>query len=78
MSDDWVTECWKRRDDINASASKLPLSDFKQKPFTGCCIALHGFPTEEEKEMKEIAVNNGESLGSIMFQCFIFSTQYWM
>ena len=60
MSDEWIMECWKQRDDLHASALKQPLSDFKQKPFTGCSIALHGFPTDEEKEMKEIAVSNGE------------------
>lgn len=61
MSDKWVTKCWEKREDPNARAIEPPLSDLKQLPFTGCTIALHGFTEEEEKEIKEIAVSNGES-----------------
>ena len=60
MSETWISECWKHREDINASATQPPLSNHKQLPFTGCSIALHGFLTDEEQEMKEIAISNGE------------------
>lgn len=61
MSEKWITECWEHREDTNASALEPPLSHYKQLPFTGCVIALHGFPIEEEEEMKQIALNNGET-----------------
>lgn len=61
MSDEWITECWKSREDPIASALEPPLSEYKQLPFTGCVFALYGFQEEEETEMKEIAVSNGES-----------------
>ena len=60
MSEKWITECWECREDTSASALLSPLSQHKQLPFTGCIIALHGFPSEEEEEMKEIALSNGE------------------
>ena len=63
MSEKWITESWESREDSRAMAISLPLSEHKQKPFTGCVLALHGFQQEEEKEMKEIAVLNGEIYG---------------
>lgn len=61
MSEKWINECWEHREDTSASALQPPLSLHKQLPFTGCVIALHGFLAEEEEEMKEIALSNGET-----------------
>lgn len=60
MSDSWITECWERREDPQASATKGPLSEHKQLPFTGATMALFGFSPSEKEEMKEIAAQNGE------------------
>lgn len=60
MSEKWITECWERREDPTAVALQPPLSHHKQLPFTGCMLALHGFREEEEAEMKEVALRNGE------------------
>lgn len=60
MSEKWITECWDHREDTSAICTQLPFSEHKQLPFTGCVLALFGFLGEEEKEMKEIAVLNGE------------------
>lgn len=62
MSEKWITECWEHREDANAVSTKPPFSNHKQLPFTGCIITLYGFQREEEAEMKEIAVLNGEEL----------------
>ncbi len=32
---------------------------YKQLPFAGCQIALHGFSDEESQHMREIATDNG-------------------
>ncbi len=69
MSDQWITECWSQRENPQCSAVKPPLSNRKQKPFTGCSIALYGFSLEEEEEMKDVATDNGGCLGKIV-GCF--------
>jgi hypothetical protein len=62
MSEKWITECWEHREDTSAASAQPPFSEHKQFPFTGCVLALYGFHGEEEKEMKEIAVLNGEGV----------------
>ena len=46
---------------MGLSVTDPEFSQYKQLPFTGCVIALHGFPEEEEAHMREIATSNGES-----------------
>ncbi len=59
MSSSWVEASWERRYETGFKVSQLDTAQYKQLPFTGCVIALHGFPSEEEEHMTEIASSNG-------------------
>lgn len=59
MSNSWVEACWERRHEVGFKISQLDVVQYKQLPFTGCVVALHGFPSEEEAHMTEIATSNG-------------------
>lgn len=59
MSEDWVNECWKKRNELSIFATDSELMVHKQKPFKGLTIALFGFTTEDEQHMKETAIDNG-------------------
>lgn len=59
MSEDWVNECWKRRNELCIFATDPELMVHKQMPFKGLTIALFGFTNEDEQHMKETATNNG-------------------
>ena len=60
MSEEWISECWKRREEPCVFASDPKLMVYKQLPFKGLTIALFGFTAEEEQHMKETATDNGE------------------
>ena len=59
MSEDWVNECWRRRNEFCAFATDPELMIHKQLPFKGLTIALFGFTSEDEQHMKETANDNG-------------------
>ena len=59
MSDEWISECWRRREDPSVSATDPELMVHKQLPFKGLTIAFYGFSSEEEQHMKETATDNG-------------------
>ena len=62
MSEDWVNECWSRRNELPVFATDPELMVHKQMPFKGLTIALFGFTTEDEQHMKETATDNGMSV----------------
>ena len=59
MSEEWISECWRRREDPSVSATDPELMVHKQLPFKGLTIAFYGFSTEEKQHMKETATDNG-------------------
>jgi hypothetical protein len=63
MSEDWVNECWRRRNELCIFATDPELMTHKQKPFKGLTIALFGFTAEDEQHMKETSINNGMGMG---------------
>ena len=61
MSEEWVSECWRRRDEPSVFATDPELMVHKQLPFKGLTIAFYGFSAaEEEQHMKETATDNGK------------------
>ena len=62
MSEDWVNECWSRRNELPVFATDPELMVHKQMPFKGLTIALFGFTAEDEQHMKETATDNGMSV----------------
>ena len=59
MSEEWINECWRRREDPCVLATDPELMIHKQPPFKGLTIAFYGFSSEEEQHMKETATDNG-------------------
>lgn len=60
MSEEWISECWERREQPSIFATDPELMAYKQLPFKGLTIALFGFSAEEEQHMKETAADNGK------------------
>lgn len=65
MSEEWVHQCWKNRNDTTLFATGPEMMVYKQLPFTGCHIALLGFSEEETQHMREIAADNGAVTASL-------------
>ena len=59
MNEEWISECWRRRDEPCVFATGPELMVHKQLPFKGLTIALYGFSAEDEQHMKETAIDNG-------------------
>ncbi|XP_073255407.1 protein ECT2-like [Porites lutea] len=59
MTEEWVTRCWERRNELGATAMDEGMEKYKMMPFHGCYLSFHGFPEEEKKHMEESTEKQG-------------------
>ncbi|XP_078378862.1 protein ECT2-like [Oculina patagonica] len=59
MTEQWVTKCWERRNELGANAMDDGMEKFKMMPFHGCYLSFHGFSDDEKKHMEESTEQQG-------------------
>ncbi|XP_044266147.1 protein ECT2 isoform X4 [Tribolium madens] len=66
MNPEWVYASWKKRHDINFSATvDAFVTEFKLKPFHGAKVCFVGFAEDEKKHMTDILLSNGGTVTSL-------------
>ncbi|XP_071950219.1 protein ECT2-like [Antedon mediterranea] len=69
MTQQWVHETWKNRDDISISSLSDKMMMYKMKPFHKCVLSFIGFSEEEQKQMQDISTEQGGSISEPSDQC---------
>lgn len=59
MTEEWVTKCWERRHELEASALDEGMEKYKMMPFHRCYLSFHGFSDDEKKHMEESTEQQG-------------------